>query len=1205
MNCNCGCGGSLPCGCCEGVEIMTPATIGNRPGLDAIEYRAGTHGTFLETMKARLAGSEFSSIANLKTRITDDPSIALLDAWATVADVLTFYQQRIANEGYLRTATERRSVLELARLVGYSLRPGVSANAYLAYTLDKPIAVPALIERPDLAPEPPDPLVTIPEGSRAQSVPGPGELPQSFETSDDLVARFAWNNLQVRLNRPQKIDAETRVIYLKGLPLLKPGDPILIIASPPELYRIETVTPDAANNRTKVTFRPWLEIELPPEPSSALMESVAAIAERFSEVERFNIVRKSKSAREVLAVLDRLKRMTSGGSTAEELKTVIEHEVQPQLKRQLRVAIAGKFTRVEPWVRLIIEELDIALRGKTRVPTEKLDGKGAAAKAVLDLTAVLPALSKPPSIPPKEPQDLERSIGGSLGSTTDIAPQLLVSLKPELKPILYKAWENVPVTPAPVFEAHAFKVRASIFGHNAPLEPVRNSTGVITGSKEWDLQVPGTSTNETVQIVLGQDPDGAFSANIMVGEESTGFVGLDADSMTIDFPSVNDRVEVTINRHVGTEGRIRVTFRFFKRPITIHVNVKDGEFISAVSSPSEGPLTLSAPTQTQRDINIRGQLRIAGAATSTEEARVSWLDAPYEQILPNSWVAFEKPSSVIDPVTTLPTESTLVITRVLDVSERSRAAYGLAQKSTRLRLENDWINPAPGQDSFETIRGTGVFAGSEKLELAEEPIDDVISGNEIELDGLYDGLESGRWLIISGERADITSGADQPSETARTAAAEPETPIPGVPATELAMLAAVEQRFDQNLQGDKTHTYLRLANGLAYTYKRNTVIVYGNVVNSTHGETRKEVLGSGNAAKALQEFTLKQSPLTFVAAPNPDGVESTLQVRVNDVLWHEADGLAELGPNDYRYVTRTDDENKTSVIFGTGEHGARLPTGPDNVTAVYRNGIGKPGNVRPDQITLLSTRPLGVKGVTNPMGASGGADRESRDQAKRNAPLAVTALDRLVSTQDYANFALTFAGIGKASAARLSDGQRRLVHLTVAGADDIPIEKTSDLYRNLNKALRDFGDPHQPVQIVLRTFLLLVIEARVRVLPDYLFEKVEPKIRAALLDRFSFERRELGQDALLSDAMATIQSIEGVAYVDVDKFDWVDEQKVVEHLGGRESLGLIIERRERIPVSLAMIDTNETNPAARIKPAQLAYMSPDIPDTIILSEISS
>ena len=34
-----------------------------------------------------------------------DFSIALLDAWSMAADVLTFYQERIANEAYLRTAS--------------------------------------------------------------------------------------------------------------------------------------------------------------------------------------------------------------------------------------------------------------------------------------------------------------------------------------------------------------------------------------------------------------------------------------------------------------------------------------------------------------------------------------------------------------------------------------------------------------------------------------------------------------------------------------------------------------------------------------------------------------------------------------------------------------------------------------------------------------------------------------------------------------------------------------------------------------------------------------------------------------------------------------------------------------------------------------------------------------------------------------------
>src|SRR5947208_13750283 len=91
---------------------------------------------FLESTLGRLSSQKFPELAALKTRNPADPAIALLDAWATVADVLTFYQERIANEGYLRTATERRSILELARLVGYNLRPGVSASVYVAYTLE-------------------------------------------------------------------------------------------------------------------------------------------------------------------------------------------------------------------------------------------------------------------------------------------------------------------------------------------------------------------------------------------------------------------------------------------------------------------------------------------------------------------------------------------------------------------------------------------------------------------------------------------------------------------------------------------------------------------------------------------------------------------------------------------------------------------------------------------------------------------------------------------------------------------------------------------------------------------------------------------------------------------------------------------------------------------------------------------------------------
>src|ERR1700730_5112987 len=185
-----------PCGCCAGLEVVTPEPETNRPGLSALVYRSGTHATFLESMLARISSIYLDVRASdgsgkvqrvfplsglvqnaekllkvspgLSTREPNDPSIALLDAWATVADVLTFYEERIANEGYLRTATERRSILELARLVGYRLRPGISSRAYLAFTIEAAAGAPG--------------RAAIPQGTKVLSVPGQNERPQTYET---------------------------------------------------------------------------------------------------------------------------------------------------------------------------------------------------------------------------------------------------------------------------------------------------------------------------------------------------------------------------------------------------------------------------------------------------------------------------------------------------------------------------------------------------------------------------------------------------------------------------------------------------------------------------------------------------------------------------------------------------------------------------------------------------------------------------------------------------------------------------------------------------------------------------------------------------------------------------------------------------------------------------------------------------------------
>ena len=107
------------------------------------------------------------------------------------------------------------------------------------------------------------------------------------------------------------------------------------------------------------------------------------------------------------------------------------------------------------------------------------------------------------------------------------------------------------------------------------------------------------------------------------------------------------------------------------------------------------------------------------------------------------------------------------------------------------------------------------------------------------------------------------------------------------------------------------------------------------------------------------------------------GAATTLQIRVDGVLWSETPSLYEAGPDAEVYAVRSDADGTTRVVFGDGVHGKRLPTGALNIAAYYRSGMGLDGQVGEGALTLLKSRPLGVRSVTNPSPAKGAAAAES------------------------------------------------------------------------------------------------------------------------------------------------------------------------------------------------------------------------------------
>ena len=477
-----------------------------------------------------------------------------------------------------------------------------------------------------------------------------------------------------------------------------------------------------------------------------------------------------------------------------------------------------------------------------------------------------------------------------------------------------------------------------------------------------------------------------------------------------------------------------------------------------------------------------------------------YLERSIPGILAGSWVIFERSGT------------THAFFRVNANAEASLAAFGMSGKASALTLNsiNGQAIESADKSSSYLLRKTTAYAQSEKLTLTQAPDPGPLNAQstQITLQGVIPYLKVGQALALSGTLT-----------------------FPTISMSEVLIISAI------SYQGNTT--VLTFANAIQNTYQLATVTLNANVARATHGETTKEVLGSGDASQSRQNFVLKRPPLTYVPAATPSGAASTLEVRVNNLLWEESDSLYGLSSTDANYIVRREDDGTTSVTFG--DSAARLPTGTENVTATYRSGIGPDGEVDAGTLTLLQSKPLGVRSVVNAVAATGSAGPENIDDARGNAPLRVLTLDRIVSLEDYEDFARSFSGIGKASAIAVWAGQMRLVHLTVGAASGQPVDPSSLLYNYLSSGIDAARDPVQIVRIDSFLLLQFNVTAAIKIAPRYVAGDVIAAVTAALEEAFSFPKRDFAQPVSAAEVMLTMQNVDGVVASDLSQLYGSDD----------------------------------------------------------------
>jgi hypothetical protein len=309
---------------------------------------------------------------------------------------------------------------------------------------------------------------------------------------------------------------------------------------------------------------------------------------------------------------------------------------------------------------------------------------------------------------------------------------------------------------------------------------------------------------------------------------------------------------------------------------------------------------------------------------------------------------------------------------------------------------------------------------------------------------------------------------------------------------------------------------------------------------------------------------LARAPLTHAVAYDPGlSARAVLAPPVRQALpaitlaevgvtgeWQPQRDLLDSGPEDKHFVVEIDTGGAAFLRFGDGQQGLQ-PTPGTRLLATYRVGNGASGNVGAEALSHLVTADPAIATdnspvlwVWNPLPAQGGVDPEGLEEARQKAPAILGQQARAVTPADYAAVAQQGDPTVQRAAATLRwTGSWHTLFLTVDrfGGQEVDAGFKQDLLRyvdNYRMAGQDL-DMDSPRRVPLE------IAMQVCAKPDYFREHVKAALLAVFSNRtlpdgrrgvFHPDNFSFGQPVYLSRLYAAAQAVEGVAEVEIVKF---------------------------------------------------------------------
>lgn len=305
---------------------------------------------------------------------------------------------------------------------------------------------------------------------------------------------------------------------------------------------------------------------------------------------------------------------------------------------------------------------------------------------------------------------------------------------------------------------------------------------------------------------------------------------------------------------------------------------------------------------------------------------------------------------------------------------------------------------------------------------------------------------------------------------------------------------------------------------------------------ATQGVTvSSELIGTSNG-QVNQNFQLADSPV----------INGSVSLLVGSINYTEVPYLIDYNSYDPVFSTYTNAAGTTFVVFGDNISG-RVPPNNAQIFATYRVGGGVEGNVAANTIKYIITNAVSGLSVLNKFvsgsndgSASGGADPESTDSIRINAPLSVRSLNRAVSLSDYSALVVQVSGVAKAIA--IADVYSSVtVFFAPYGDKGVQIDGVtpSTVFNTLKTTVQEYLVDKIPANTTVTfqppSYVVVLVEAAVTCLPQYKQSLVEADVNSIISELLAFDNVAFADRITLQDILGAIASVPGVAYSQITK----------------------------------------------------------------------